>query len=136
MARVEVLEASKNSNGLPTSDGSSERNLAKAVLDMEIYASTLINDPPIRKSNVDATIERKMKEEVEPLIDIKRRTAMQTAKDGNRGEASSWYKSVIESKAMQEIGVVDAKQYRQLNKNIKMQSTKSDPTPGLFASKS
>ena len=48
MARIHALEAWKDSNRLQTSDGSSERNLATTVLDMEIYVSTLINDPPVR----------------------------------------------------------------------------------------
>ena len=113
MARVETLEAWKKSNKLTTSDGSSERNPATTVLDMEIYVSTLINDPPMRQSNIDATIERKIKEEVEAIIDSKLRTAMQFARGGKRDEASSWYKSVLDSKAVQEIGVVvDAHQYQ------------------------
>lgn len=119
MARIEALQSWKNLNGVATLDGSNEGNLAKTVLDMEIYVSTLINDLPMTESNVQATIESMMKEEVEGPIDGKLRTAVHFAKSGTRDEASSWYKSAPESKAVQEIGVVDAKQYRQWNKQMK-----------------
>ena len=60
MAMIETFDA-WNSHKLPTADDTSERNLAKTVLDMEISMGTVINDPPMRNSNVDATIEKKMK---------------------------------------------------------------------------
>ena len=42
------------------------------------------------------------------------------SKGGNNQDKDSWYKSVFESKAIQDIGpVVDAKQYRQWNKKMK-----------------
>ena len=50
MARIEVLEAWKNSNKLPTSDGIGDWNFGKTVLDMEIYVGILINDPSMRNS--------------------------------------------------------------------------------------
>ena len=45
-ARLRIVEAWKTSNRLPTSDGIGERNLAKTILDIEIYVSALIHDPP------------------------------------------------------------------------------------------
>ena len=122
ISRIETLESWKQSNRLPTTDGLSERNLAKTLMDMEIYVSTLISDPPIKTSNVQEIFDNKIKSEIETLIDIKLRTAMQFSKVGNRDEGGgqTWYKSVLESKAIQEIGtVVDAKQYRQWSKKMK-----------------
>ena len=65
IARLEALEAWKDSNRLPTTDGVNERNLAKTVLDTEIYVGTLGNDPPMQASNVNAIIEDKIKKEIE-----------------------------------------------------------------------
>ena len=108
------------SSNLPGPSGL-ERNLAQTVLDMEIFVSTLTNNPPTQTSTVNALIEEKMTLEVEGLIDIKLRTVMQFAKGNARDEGGqSWFKSVVESKAVQEIGpVVDAKQYRQWSKKMK-----------------
>ena len=122
MARVEALERYVTSNRIPGAPGLGDRNLAKTILDMEIYVTTLIGDPPTKVSEINSIIENKMKTEIEMLIDSKLRTAMQFSKVGNRDEGGgqSWYKSVLESKAAQEIGtVVDAKQYRQWNKKMK-----------------
>ena len=103
MARLEVLEAWKQSNRLPTSDGSSERNLAKTLLDMETYVATLIDDPPLQSSKIHAIVKAKMKKEVEELIDSKLRTAMQFTTGNHRDEGmQSWFKSVLESKAVQD----------------------------------
>ena len=118
--RLEVVEAWMNSNKIPTTDGAGERNLAKTVLDMEIYVTALASNPPIQTSNVNAIIEDKIKKEIEGIIDIKLRTALQFAQNGNQGQGGgqAWFKSVLESKAVQEIGVVvGAKQYRR-QKNI------------------
>ena len=121
MARLEVLEAWKQSNKLLTSDGSSERNLAKTSLDMEIYVATLINDPPMQARNIQAIVEAKIKNDVEELIDAKLRTTLQFAKVNHRDDGKQlWFNSVLESKAVQEVGlVVDAKQYRQWSKRMK-----------------
>ena len=120
ITRLEGLESWKNSNRLPTSDGSGERNLAKTILDMEIYVSTLINDLPTKESTVHEIIDDRIKTNIEAIIDSKLRTALQFAKGGQREESNSWFKSVLESKAVQEIGtVIDAKQYRQWNKKMK-----------------
>ena len=86
ISRIETLESWKQSNRLPTTDGLSERNLAKTLMDMEIYVSTLISDPPIKTSNVQEIFDNKIKSEIETLIDIKLRTAMQFSKVGNRDE--------------------------------------------------
>ena len=121
-ARVDALEAFVQSNRVPGAQGSGERNLAKVVLDMEICVSTLISDPPVKWNEINSIIENRIKSEIETLIDIKLRTAMQFSKVGNRDEGGgqSWYKSVLESKAIQEIGtVIDAKQYRQWSKKMK-----------------
>ena len=40
-SRIDVIESWKNANKLPTTDGTGEGNLAKTVLDMEVYVSTL-----------------------------------------------------------------------------------------------
>ena len=120
--RLEVVEAWMNSNKIPTADGAGERNLAKTVLDMEIYVTALASNPPIQTSNVNAIVEDKIKKEIEGIIDIKLRTALQFVQNGNQGQGGgqAWFKSVLESKAVQEIGnVIDAKQYRQWNKKMK-----------------
>ena len=108
--RIEALESFVNSNRIQGAPGMGDRNLAKTVLDMEIFMTTLIGDPPPKKP------------EIEALVDSKIRTAMQFVQNGNQGQGGgqAWYKSVLESKAVQEIGnVVDAKQYRQWNKKMK-----------------
>ena len=116
VARLESLEAWRTSNRLTLASGSSEQNLAKTLFDIDIYASTLTNDPPVQQSNTEALLQRKMRQHVESLIDIKLRMAVQFNSNDSRNENKSWFKYVLESKAIQEIGVVvDAKQYRQWN---------------------
>ena len=86
------------------------------------YVTALASNPPIQTSNVNAIIEDKIKKEIEGIIDIKLRTALQLVQNGNQGQGGgqAWFKSVLESKAVQEIGnVIDAKQYRQWNKKMK-----------------
>ena len=56
IARLEVLVAWKDSNKLPTSDGVNERNLSKAMLDMETFVSALESNPPMQTSTVSAII--------------------------------------------------------------------------------
>ena len=121
-SRLEALETYVQSNKIPADHGAGERNLAKVVLDMEIFVRTLVGDPPATKSELQTLVDGAIKNNIETLIDSKLRTAMQFSKVGNRDESGgqSWYKSVLESKAAQEIGtVVDAKQYRQWNKKMK-----------------
>ena len=48
VARVEALERYVTSNRIPGAPGLGDRNLAKTILDMEIYVTTLIGDPPPR----------------------------------------------------------------------------------------
>ena len=75
-----------------------------------------------------------MTEENEAHIDSKLKTAMQFARGGNRDEASSRYKSVLEGKAVQEIGVVvDANNSDNGTRQLKKYSTKSDQTPGPYS---
>ena len=50
-------------------------------------------------STVDSTIERKIMDKVEGIIDSKLRTAMSMAKGGLRDDAW-WNRSVLESKAI------------------------------------
>ena len=81
----------------------------------------LRSDPPATKSELQTLVDGAIKNNIETLIDSKLRTTMQFSKVGKRDEGGgqSWYKSVLESKAAQDIGtVVDAKQYRQWNKNM------------------
>ena len=88
----------------------------------------MINDPPAQIAIVTALVEEKMKLELEGLIDSKLHTAMHFAKGIARDEGGhSWFKSVLGRKAVHEIGsVVDAKQYRQWNRDMKMHLTKYD----------
>ena len=71
-----------------------------------------------KNSKANAITESNFKTHVEGIIDSKLRTAVDFANSGTRDEGGhSWFKSVLESKAMQEIGnVIDAKQYRRWNK--------------------
>ena len=50
MARIEALEAFVTANKVPGPQGIGERNLAKTMLDMEIFVSTLISDPLCNKA--------------------------------------------------------------------------------------
>ena len=78
-ARVNVLEALMKSLKVSEPAGV-ERNLAKIALDMEIFVSNLTQDTSILQASVNATIEKKMKSEVEGIIDNKLRTAIQFSK--------------------------------------------------------
>ena len=85
-ARLEIVEAWKPANRFPTSDGIGERNLAKTILDMEMYVSTLVIDPPLKESTVNEIVDDRMKANIEAIIDGKLRTAGQFTMGGNRGE--------------------------------------------------
>ena len=98
--RVASLEAYVMSNQIPDPrDGQPPRNMYKILIDMEAYLKTLIDDPPMQTLTMGTIIDEKLK------------TAMSMQKGNNPDE--SWFnKSVLESKAIQDIGpVVDAKQY-------------------------
>ena len=61
-----------------------------------------------------------MNSEFGAIVDEKIKTAITMSKERGNLIASPWWKSVLESKAIQELGpVVDAKQYRQWNKKMK-----------------
>ena len=110
LARIGALEQHNLENALPDPRGTgfNIRNIAQVLLAMESYVVTLKDNPPIQKSNLDE------------LIDSKLKTAIAMSKGGNNQDKDTWYKSVFESKAIQDIGpVVDAKQYRQWNTKIK-----------------
>ena len=85
----------------------------------------------LQATNVQEITEAKMNKEVDKIIDIKLRTAMQFAKGSCRDEGTqSWSKSVLERNAAQQIGpVVDAKQHRQWSKKTTNAFGKSDQTP-------
>ena len=51
ISRVEAIEAFIAANKIPGPQGIGERNLAKTFLDMEIYVSTLINNPPYTRKH-------------------------------------------------------------------------------------
>ena len=62
MQRLEAIEAYIASNRLPDPrPGQSDRNMAKTIMDMEIYVNSLINNPPIQKEEANAIIEDKIK---------------------------------------------------------------------------
>ena len=44
--RLDALETFLQSNRIPADHGAGERNIAKVVLDMEIFVRTLVSDPP------------------------------------------------------------------------------------------
>ena len=70
-----------NSSRITGPDGTGERSLGKTVLDMEIYVSTLISDPPLQQRKANEIIDERMKGNLEELIDSKLRTALKFAKD-------------------------------------------------------
>ena len=59
IARLEVLEAWKNSNKLPTSDGANETHLAKTVLDMEIDVNTPSISPLYKQAMATQSLKKK-----------------------------------------------------------------------------
>ena len=121
VSRIEAIERFAESNRIQGAPGFADRNLAKIVLDMEIFVKTLVDDPPIKMNEMQTAIENAIKTNVDAIIDSKLKTALQFSNYSNRSETNqNWSKSVLESKAIQEIGtVVDAKQYRQWNKKMK-----------------
>ena len=79
VARLKAIEDFIGSNRLPPSP-TGERSIAKAIVDMEIYVKTLIDDPPFRTSELRTS----MFSEFGVLIDEKIKTAMSTNKGGNQ----------------------------------------------------
>ena len=109
VARIVALEQHAKEIALPDPRGAgySNRNIAQVLIAMESYVVTLKDDPPIQKSNLSE------------LIDEKLKTALAMSK-GNDSQQSWYNKSVLESKAIQDIGtVVDSRQCRQWNKKMK-----------------
>ena len=101
VAKINQLEQYNLANLMPDPRGSEypNRTLAKVLLDMESYVVTLKHDPPLQKSTIDDMVESKLK------------TAIAMSKGSFTQEKDPHYKSVLESKAFQDIGaVVDAKQ--------------------------
>ena len=126
LTRLKAIEDFANSNRMPAS-ATGERSLGKAIIDMEIYVTTLINDPPIKASELRTS----MNSELSGIVDEKIKTAMSLSKGGTQS-SDSWWKSILESKAIQEIGpVVDSKQYRQWNKKMKNAIEQSRPKARL-----
>ena len=121
VARLEALELFRNRNKLvDPSPGMGDRNIARTVLDMETHVDALVRNAPVQASNVNAIVEKKMREEVDKIIHSKLKTALHLSRGGDREDGNSWYTSVLESKAAQGIGsVIDATHCRQLNKKIK-----------------
>ena len=125
MSCVKALEDFVMANKLPTTE-SGERSIAKAIIDMEIYVRTLIFDPPVRGSGIRTS----MNAELGVLMDEKIITAISMSR-GNQPSETTWYKLIRESKAIQEISsVVDAKQHRQWDKKMEMQSNEFDRLQG------
>ena len=82
--------------------------------DMENYVRTLVDGPPIKASG--------LKYSMSPELCELTREGIKTAMNLSKGtpNTDAWWKSVLESKAIQEIGpFVDSKQYRQWNKKMK-----------------
>ena len=50
-ARLKAIEEFVQSNKLPPSP-TGERSIAKAIVDMEIFVKTLIDDPPLKTSEL------------------------------------------------------------------------------------
>ena len=118
--RMDAIEAFVQSNRLPDATGTGERNLAKAIMDLEIPVNALMQDKPLQQSNVEAIVADRMKAGVEAIIDSKLRTAMQFVKTPQQSDTTGWNRSILESKAIQDLSaVVDSKQYRQWNKKAK-----------------
>ena len=119
-ARLVTLNQFVESNRIPNpTAGMADRSIAKTIMDMEIYVNSLINNPPIQDQTSDAVLDNKIKTNIEALIDSKLKTAIAMSKPDYKDD-NRWFKSILESKAVQDIGpVVDAKQYRQWNKKMK-----------------
>ena len=82
ITRINVLEAFVESNKIPdTRESQPDRNMAKILVDMKNYLKTLIQDPPMQKSTMDA------------IIDSKIKSAMAFGKSSTRDE--DWPKSVF-----------------------------------------
>ena len=59
MASIEALETFVTSNKVPGPQGIGERNLAKTMLDMEIFVSTLISDPLFNKATSSQSLKKR-----------------------------------------------------------------------------
>ena len=86
-----------------------QKDIKSAVMDLLDHMRNQEENPPVTR------------EIAEDLIDAKIRSAMVTIKAGGDQNESYWKgKSILESKAMQDVGkVIDAKTYRQWNRKMK-----------------
>ena len=117
-ARLQVIEGFANSNRLLN-----DRTIGKAIIGIEAYVKTRVDDPQIQASGLRTS----MNSELGTIMDEKIKTAMNMSKGGIRG-TDLWWESILQSKAVQEIGpVVDAKQYRQWNKKMKNAPEQAQP---------
>ena len=87
-----------------------DRTIGKAITDIEAYVETLVDDPPVQVSGLRTSMDT----EPSVLMDEKIKTAVNMSKEGGNQTADAFWKSVIESKTIQEIGpLVDSRQYQQ-----------------------
>ena len=107
-ARLKALDDFATNNKLPPSP-TREHSIGKATIGMDVCVKTVIDDPPVKVSGLRAS----MYSELSGSMDEKINTAMSMSTGGGTQSNDAWWKSVLESKAIQEIGpVVDAQQYR------------------------
>ena len=113
-SRVQALEDFVLNTKLPVAESGAERSISRVIIDMENYVRTLVEDPPVKVSGLKIS----MNSELGAIMDEKLTTAMSFTK--GTPSTLAWWKSVLGSKAIQEIGpVVDSKQYRQWSKKTK-----------------
>ena len=97
---VQAFEESIRQTQLPVAESGAERSISRVVIDMEHYVRTWVEDPPISKSGLNIS----MPSELGAIIDERLKTAMSLIKATPSND--TWWKSILESKAIQEIGPV------------------------------
>ena len=97
-SRVQDLEDCVLNTKLTVAESSAEGGISRVIIDMENHVRTLVDDPPIKTSDLMIS----MSSELGSLMDEKQITAMGLTKGTPSKDA--WRKSVLWSKAIQEIG--------------------------------
>ena len=106
--RVQALEDFVHQRKLPEAESGGERSISRVIIDMQSYVRTLVEDPPISTSGLKIS----MNSELGAIMDEKPKTAVSLTKA--IPSKDTWWKSVLESKAIQEIGpAMDSKQHGQ-----------------------
>ena len=99
-SRLQALEEFVINTKLPVAESGAERSISRVIVDMENYVRTLVADPPIQRSSFAIS----MNSELGAIMDEKLKTALNMTQSNSSNSNNNWWKSVLESKAIQELG--------------------------------